>query len=203
MNSKLKYLKLLVEDIHSVSLATLDEDNHPVSRIIDMMHYDEEGIYFLTAQGKDLYTQLMAQKYIAISGTRDKRAVSLSGKIKNAEHKYLDLIFDKNEYMKDIYPDNARDILNVFCLYEAQGEYFDISNPSHIIKEHFTVGDIQMNESGYYVTDSCIGCKICYSFCPQKCIDISSIPVRIIQNRCLNCGRCFNSCPKQAIIKRG
>lgn len=30
--------------------------------------------------------------------------------------------------------------------------------------------------------DGCIGCKLCYSVCPQKCIDISKIPVEIDQN---------------------
>ncbi|MBC5649913.1 MULTISPECIES: 4Fe-4S binding protein [Blautia] len=48
-----------------------------------------------------------------------------------------------------------------------------------------------------------MGCKLCYSVCPQKCIDISKIPVEIDQNHCLHCGRCVETCPAQAIMKRG
>lgn len=46
------YLELLVEEIHSTTVATIGSDGHPQTRIIDMMYYDEEGVYFLTAKGK-------------------------------------------------------------------------------------------------------------------------------------------------------
>ena len=54
-----------------------------------------------------------------------------------------------------------------------------------------------------FIGKECIGCKLCYSVCPQKCIDISSVPVTINQNHCLHCGRCAEICPKQCIEKRG
>lgn len=78
-----QYIKMLVEEFHSTTVATLGKDGHPQTRIIDMMHYDEEGVYFLTAKGKEFYRQLMEQQYVAVSATKDKRAVSLRGKIKN------------------------------------------------------------------------------------------------------------------------
>ncbi len=46
------YLKILVEDIHSTVVATLDSDGKPVTRVIDIMLYDDKGIYFLTAKDK-------------------------------------------------------------------------------------------------------------------------------------------------------
>ena len=46
----MKHIKTLVEDIHSTIVATIGADGHPQTRVIDMMHYDEEGIYFLTAK---------------------------------------------------------------------------------------------------------------------------------------------------------
>ena len=67
-----KYLKILVEDIHSTTVATIGADGHPQTRVIDMMLYDEKGVYFLTAKGKVFYEQLMEQQYIAISATKDK-----------------------------------------------------------------------------------------------------------------------------------
>ena len=82
--TKMDYLELLVDEIHSTTVATIGSDGHPQTRIIDMMYYDEEGVYFLTATGKTFYDQLMEQQYVAISANKKtKIAVSLRGKIKN------------------------------------------------------------------------------------------------------------------------
>lgn len=196
------YLKLLVEDIHSTTVATIGKDGHPQTRIIDMMYYDTKGIYFLTAKGKEFYAQLMEQQYIAVSATKDKVAVSLRGRVKNIGKTNLDIMFEKNPYMKDIYPGDTREALEVFCLYEAQGEYFDISNPSEIVRDTIVIGVSDAVQTGYVVKEGCIGCKLCYSVCPQKCIDISKKTAVIDQNHCLHCGRCAEICPKQVIRKR-
>ena len=169
---KQDYLKLLVESIHSTTIATIGADGHPQTRVIDMMLYDEQGVYFLTAKGKAFYAQLMEQGYIALSATKDKISISLRGKIKNIGSEKLDEIFEKNTYMLSIYPGDTRSALEVFCLYEADGEYFDISNPAHIIRDNFTIGKTAQETPGYYVGEGCISCKLCYSVCPQKCIDI-------------------------------
>ena len=62
--TKMDYLKLLVDEIHSTTVATIGSDGHPQTRIIDMMYYDEEGVYFLTPKGKAfiLYT-LISKRY--------------------------------------------------------------------------------------------------------------------------------------------
>lgn len=198
-----KYLKMLVEKLHSTTVATIGTDGHPQTRIIDMMYYNEAGVYFLTAKGKEFYAQLMEQKYVAISATKDKIAVSLRGKVKNIGKTNLDIMFERNPYMKEIYPGDTKEALDVFQLYEAQGEYFDISNPSHIVRDAITIGDGKRIQAGYYAGEGCIGCKLCYSVCPQKCINISPKPVVIDQNHCLHCGRCAQICPKQCIKKRG
>lgn len=168
-----------------------------------MMYYDEDGVYFLTAKGKAFYDQLMEQQYVAISATKDKIAVSLRGKIKNIGKKNLDIMFERNPYMKKIYPGDTRDAIEVFQLYEAQGEYFDISNPSNIVRDTIIIGKAEAVQTGYFVGKGCIGCKRCYSVCPQKCIDISSVPAVIDQKHCLHCGRCAETCPEQCIEKRG
>lgn len=199
--TKTDYLKTLVEEIHSTTVATIGTDRHPQTRIIDIMHYDEKGVYFLTAKGKEFYAQLMEQQYVAISATKNKIAISLRGKVKNIGKKNLDIMFEKNLYMKEIYPGDTREALEVFQLYEAQGEYFDISDPSHIVRDTIVIGEKEAVQTGYFVGKGCIGCKLCYSVCPQKCIDISSVPVKIEQNHCLHCGRCAQICPKQCIQK--
>lgn len=197
------YLKLLVEDIHSTTVATIGADGHPQTRVIDMMLMDEKGVYFLTAKGKAFYAQLMEQGYIALSATKDKVSVSLRGKIRNIGREKLEEIFEKNTYMQSIYPGDTRDALEVFCLYEAEGEYFDISDPSHVTRDSIVIGHPEQVQTGFFVGKDCIGCKLCYSVCPQKCIDISKKPVVIDQHRCLHCGRCAEICPKQTIEKRG
>lgn len=196
------YLKLLVEDIHSATVATIGSDGHPQTRVIDMMLRDERGVYFLTARGKAFYTQLLEQGFIALSATKDKVSVSLRGKIKNIGSEKLDEIFEKNPYMQSIYPGDTRSALEVFCLYEAAGEYFDIGDPAHIVRDSFTIGKAAPDAQGYFVGNGCTGCKLCYSVCPQKCIDITKKPVIIDQHRCLHCGRCAEICPRQSIEKR-
>ena len=67
------YLKMLVEEMHSTTMATIGADGHPQTRVIDMMLWDKKGVYFLTAKGKAFYAQLMEQGYVAISATKDKK----------------------------------------------------------------------------------------------------------------------------------
>lgn len=196
------YLRLLVEQIHSAVIATIGADGHPQTRVIDMMLWDDKGVYFLTAKGKAFYEQLMKQKYISLSATKDKYSISLRGEVTNIGSEKLDEIFEKNPYMQQIYPEDTRSALEVFAVYEAEGEFFDISDPSCVTRDSFVVGNIQKKQGGYFVGEGCIGCKLCYSVCPQKCIDISQKPVVIAQNHCLHCRRCAEICPKQVIEKR-
>lgn len=199
----MNYLKMLVEEFHSAVVSTIVADGHPQTRVIDMMLWDNQGVYFLTAKGKEFYTQLMEQKFIALSATKNKMSVSLRGKVKNIGKKHLDAIFEKNPYMKSIYPGDTRAALEVFRIYEAQGEYFDISNPSQIARDRFTIGNAEKAASGYFIGNECNQCGLCYSACPQTCIDISKKPAVINQNHCLHCGRCAEICPHQAIQKVG
>ncbi len=197
------FLKILVEDIHSTTIATIDEDGRPLTRVIDMMLCDEKGVYFLTAKGKAFYKQLMEQKYISLSAIKGKQSISLRGNIENIGSEKLDEIFEKNTYMQEIYPDDTRTALEVFRLYKATGEFFDISNPGNVTRGSIVIGEAEQKKSGYYVGAACIKCKLCYSVCPQKCIDISKKPVVINQSHCLHCGRCAEICPKQTIKKVG
>lgn len=200
--TKEKYLKILIEDIHSSVMATIGSDGHPRTRVIDLMLWDKEGIYFLTAKGKEFYQQLIEQKYIALSATKGKISVSLHGKIRNIGNNKLDEIFEKNMYMQGIYPGNTRTALEVFQIYEANGEYFDISVPEHIVRESFKIGEAAEEKGGYVVGEGCIGCGKCAGVCPQKCIDLSGNVAVIEQNRCLHCGRCVEVCPEKVIRKR-
>lgn len=70
--------------------------------------------------------------------------------------------------------------LTVFVIYEGSGEWFDLSKKP-IERASFTFGGAEEVQEGYFITDACPGCKLCYSKCPQKCIDISAKPAVIHQ----------------------
>nr|WP_296084249.1 4Fe-4S binding protein [uncultured Blautia sp.] len=72
--------------------------------------------------------------------------------------------------MKEIYPGDTRSALEVFQVYDAKGEGFDISEPSHIVRDSFAIGNTKKTESGYYVKEGCTGCGRCEEICPQKVI---------------------------------
>ena len=201
------YLKTIVEKIHSAVLATVDSEGRPVTCAIDIMNYDENGLYFLTAKGKNFYDRLKANENIAFTAMKGEDtlscvAVSVQGKAKEIGPNRLPDLFRKNPYMEKIYPDVcARSALTVFQIYEGTGEWFDLSKLP-IERDSFSFCGMQAKKTGYFVTDKCIGCKLCYSKCPQKCIDISTKPVTIQQRHCLHCGNCYEICPARAIERR-
>lgn len=202
-----EYLKYIVEQIHSTIFATVDKKGLPITCAIDIMDYDDSGLYFLTAKGKSFYDRLKANENIAFTAMKGKDtlsciAISVRGKTKEIGPEMLSDLFEKNPYMEKIYPDvRSRSALTVFKIYEGSGEWFDLSKLP-IERATFTFGGAQEKSSGYYVTDKCIGCKLCYSKCPQKCIDITRKPVYIQQEHCLHCGNCYEICPARAIERR-
>ena len=75
--TKNDYFNYLVETIHSATVATIGSDGHPQTRVIDMMLWDEQGVYFLTARGKVFYEQLMEQIKSEIINTALKEGEAL------------------------------------------------------------------------------------------------------------------------------
>ena len=196
---------ILQKEIHTVIMATNDETGRPVTCAIDLMLLKEDKLYFLTAKGKMFYQRLIHNQYVAFTGlkgsdTLSAVAISIKGRIRNIGNRLLDEIFDENPYMKEIYPDKgSRDVLDVFELYEYEGEYFDLSTKP-ITRKSFSVG-METMEEVYVVNDACTGCMTCQRVCPQKCIDTSILPVMIQQMHCLHCGKCAMVCPVKAITK--
>lgn len=207
------YLRILREEIHSTVIATVDGEGHPVTRVIDIMLTDESSLYFITAKGKAFYAQLMDNPYVAISGmcggegTMNKKAISVRGKAVNIGSARLKEVFEQNPYMEEIYPqEESRTALEVFQVAEGTGEFFDLS-VKPIFRDTFVLdGSAEKEDTGqqggYFIMDRCHGCRICYSKCPQKCIDMSAKPFVIQQEHCLHCGNCMEVCPFGAVEKR-
>lgn len=128
------YLAVLVEDIHSVVVATVDAQGHPASRVIDMMYQDGQTVYFLTANTKPFYKQLREKPFVSVTGltqgksTMERKMISLTGPIRHLGKEKLDILLEKNPYMSDIYPtEESRQVLEVFAFAEARGEFYDLT----------------------------------------------------------------------------
>ncbi|MCD7773601.1 MAG: 4Fe-4S binding protein [Ruminococcus sp.] len=203
-----KALTYLEKEIHSVVVATVDDNGLPITCAIDIMDSDEDGLYFLTAKGKSFCERLKKREYISLTGMKGKDtlsciAVSVRGRVRETDSARLERLILKNPYMKEIYPTEAsRQALVVFQLYEGSGEWFDLSKKP-IERSYFTIGSYKEKEQGYEITNECIGCRTCEAVCPQGCIDFNTTPAVILQENCLRCGNCFEACPQKAVVKRG
>lgn len=201
------YLKYLVQEMHSTVVATVDENGLPVTCAVDIMDYDENGLYFLTAKGKGVYNRLVNKEYLALTGMKGEDtmscvALSVRGKAKEIGAARLPRLFELNPYMTEIYPtEESRKALTVFYIYEGSGEWFDLSKKP-IERASFTFGNAVKSQEGYYITDKCIGCGKCFDVCPQNCIS-KDTPFAVQQEHCLHCGNCQQICPVDAVEKRG
>ena len=202
----MNYLKYLTEEIHSTVMATVDENGLPATCAIDIMDYDENGLYFLTARGKNFYARLKRGGYVSLTGmigtdTLSCVAISVRGKVQEVGSNYLNRLFEKNSYMYEIYPTKkSRMALTVFRIYDGCGEWFDLSKKP-IERASFSFGNGIKTVDGYCITNKCIVCKKCLEVCPQGCIDFANGYARIIQSSCLHCGNCFTICPVKAVEK--
>lgn len=204
----MNYLCYLEKEIHSVIMATVDENGLPVTCAIDIMDSDENGLYFLTAKGKGFYDRLKKNEYAALTGMKGSDtlacvAVSIRGKVQEIGNAPLQRLFEKNPYMNEIYPtEQSQQALTIFQLYEGNGEWFDLSKKP-IERISFTIGNQEKAMQGYEITNKCTGCNACKAVCPQNCIDFTVMPAMIRQENCLHCGNCFTVCPKKAVVRRG
>lgn len=202
--NKTEIFDFLQEQIHTVIIATNDEQGLPVTCAIDIMDHDEKGLYFLTAKGKHFYKRLKANGYLSLTGIHGENtmsciAVSVCGKVKEIGFERLQRLLDKNPYMYEIYPtEQSREALTVFCLYEGNGEWFDLSKKP-IERFSFSFGGNLTATDGYFITDDCVGCGKCLSVCPQNCIAFNGHKAFIRQENCLHCGNCIPVCPKNAV----
>ena len=197
------YLRIIAEELHTSVMATVDENGHPVTCAIDIMDYDENGLYFLTAKGKSLYKRLTSNGHLAVTlmkgeDTMSTLAISLKGCAREIGPSMLPRLFDKNPYMYEIYPNEAsRDALTVFQIYEGTGEWFNMGNGT-IEREIFTLGGCAAEDEGYFVNDLCTACGSCEDICPRNAITVADKAV-IDQKHCIRCGMCQTVCPVDAV----
>lgn len=195
---KLQYVGVL-------AFATADAQGNPQVRNISAIHYEPDAIYFFTARGKDFCKELLEDGRVQILGyTRYKEMIRLSAKaepVMQAEQsQWMDVIFQEQPYLANVYPGRTREIGIVFQIRDAEIEYFNLGvHP--IFRESYTIGKRTVTPKGYRITDACIGCGTCQQNCPQGCI-LPGQPFQIQQQHCLHCGSCLEHCPAGVVEPR-
>ena len=188
-----------------LAFATVDSEGAPQIRNISAIHYEPDALYFFTARGKNFCKELMDDGRVQILGyTKYKEMIRLAGKAyavaDDEQEKWIDCIFEEQPYLANVYPGDTRDIGIIFCIDEAEVEYFNLGvNP--IFRERYSLGNGKQIEKGYFITNECIGCGTCRKVCPQRCVD-EGTPYVIRQNNCLHCGNCYEKCPVKAVIRK-
>lgn len=193
-----------LEYVGVLSFATVDEAGAPQIRNISAIHYEKDGLYFFTARGKNFCRELLSDGRVQILGyTKYKEMIRVSGKAvpvpEKEQAKWIDCIFEEQPYLLNVYPGDTREIGIIFCLKDAQLEYFNLGvNP--IFRETYVMGACESIQKGFHIIDKCIGCGMCEKVCPQKAIQKGN-PYSILQEHCLHCGNCEEHCPVKAVAR--
>ncbi len=194
----------MLREIRDVVFSTVDEAGLPQARMIDIMLADDGAVYFLTARGKDFYRQLERDGHVAVTGmNKEWQTVRLTGVATRLDDQkaWIDRMFDENPGMNNVYPGESRYILEPFSISAGELDFFDLGHEP-IDRAHFSFGGTVAHESGFVITDGCIGCGTCAAGCPQQCIEEGD-PYVIDPVHCLHCGLCYENCPVQAIQRLG
>ena len=195
---KLQYVGVL-------SFATVSPDGTPQIRCISAIHYETDALYFFTARGKGFCKELLRDGRVQILAyTRYNEMIRVSAKAipvpRADQKKWIDVIFEEQPYLANVYPNDTREIGIVFSIRDMEIEYFNLAvHP--IFRENYIVGNRRIKQKGYEITNRCIGCGTCTENCPQNCIKAGK-PYQIMQEHCLHCGSCFELCPVQAVMQK-
>lgn len=81
-------------------------------------------------------------------------------------------------------------------------KYFRDEYLEHVVDKHCRAGVCTSLVNYRILPEKCVGCTICATNCPAKCIIGERKQVHVINTaKCLKCGTCFAKCPVDAIVK--
>ncbi len=117
-----------LQNCREVSFAT-SIDNIPKLRVFQIMHIDDENIYFATAPHKDVYSQLQSNPFVEILALQNGISVRMAGKaIFDVEDSMCQHIYDTNEVLPRLYKSYTD--LKYFRLTPSKIDYYDLNtNP--------------------------------------------------------------------------
>ena len=144
--------KYLVDEIHTVVVATVDAQGHPQTRAIDLLGYDEEGLYFSTGAGKAFCRELESQGYVALTGmkgesTMERVAVSVHGQVRAQGAERTEELLQANPYMLQLYPTpESRATVRLFCVHAGSLDWYDLRT-TPMTRLSFTFGGAQVDQA--------------------------------------------------------
>ena len=123
-----KYIEKILTETPNVTISTVDENNRPYSRIVQLLMREGDKLYFLTEKGKRFYEQLIRNPYVSITGFKGF-SINIQGKVRTCGREVIDKALEKNEYVaNNVLPnEEMRQQAEIFELYEGEGEYIDLS----------------------------------------------------------------------------
>ncbi len=104
--------------------------------------------------------QFCGQFFIHLPQPMQFREITYPLKVENVpEHeqrKWIDIIFEEQPYLSNVYPGSTREIGIVFCIRNAEIEYFNLG-VSPIFRERYAIGNAGITEKGYvrYIFNLC------------------------------------------------
>lgn len=199
------YCLRFMRAVRDAAFATVDASGLPSVRTIDVMAVERGRLFFLVPRGKAFWAELEHQPFAAlVAQLPDLRMCRLRGPVRRAQGEQLrrelvDMMFELNPGMDELYPGATRGIIDAFWIEEGQGEFFDLGQKP-LLRVHFALGGMAARAGGYAIGSACDGCGACLAACPAGVIEPGT-PYRIRQESCLHCGSCFEACPARAVRK--
>lgn len=125
-------MKILEEDMKVAVFSTVDENNQPHARHINVGIANEDGVFFMTSPKTNFYQQLQKNPKIAITGFLEEdyvvQVIRITGTVREMGKDKLNEVLKDNPYVERVYPEEAeRQSVQVFQLYEGEGFYHSLS----------------------------------------------------------------------------
>lgn len=135
-------MKILEEDMKVAIIASVDEENQPHARPINIGVANEEGIFFMTSPKTDFYKQITHNPKIAITALKEEpyliQVIRVEGKVRELGRDRLEEVLEGNPYVEQVYPkESDRQAVQVFHLYEGEGFYHSLTQGHRYT---FTIG---------------------------------------------------------------
>ena len=156
-----------MELVGVLAFATVDSEGAPQIRNISAIHYEPDALYFFTARGKNFCKELMEDGRVQILAyTKYKEMIRLSGKAyavaENEQKKWMDLIFEEQPYLANVYPGDTREIGIIFITESCIG--------CGTCRKHCPQKCIEKGTTFVIRQEHCLHCGNCYEKCPVKAV---------------------------------
>ncbi len=219
---KIEEIFELFNNVGSLTFATIN-NGYPETRIVDLLTYDDDGLYFFTMKTKPLYKQLIESKKLSICGMSANSKVLWKNNMPyNAPGYFIRASGDVREFTLEdalakndkrfdyLIDDNKRyPQITAFCMHRFSGEIYDYDfekeHRGHKLeRERFSFNGFALVPAGLTIDSSkCIACGKCEKACSFDAISKKGNTYVIDGKYCDECGNCYTNCPMSAVIHKG